>query len=96
MAINNLAHNNIVNIAKFGSCGGCEAIVSALKTHVENAAVVQEVCWSIKILTHNNKNNTVRLVTCGAREAIVSVLNTHGSYIDVKKQGQDALYKLKP
>ena len=60
------------NKIKFGDAGGCEVMVSVLRTHgTSNAAVALQACWAITNLSFNVENKR-RLVAADARTVVAS------------------------
>ena len=43
------------NQVKAGECGVVETIVSAMKTHMNNAGVCEQGCWALWNITVNGK-----------------------------------------
>ena len=48
-------HTLADNKVTAGKCGAIEAIVSAMKTHLNNADVCQYGCWALQIIAVNGK-----------------------------------------
>ena len=74
------ASRNDDNKVKFGACGGCEAVVSALKTHSSNEEVVKDGCWVIKNLLMNNDNRN-KLQNLGINELLRSLVPVDTSVV---------------
>ena len=79
-AVRYLARLNDANRIKFGDAGGCEVMVSVLRTHgTSNAAVAEKACGAIINLAVYNDANKIKFGDAGGCEVMVSVLRTHGT-----------------
>ena len=72
----NLALSNDANKVKISTQGGCEAVISALKKHVDNAAVAMQGCGAVAALACH-VSSRFKLSSNGGCEAVLSALKIH-------------------
>ena len=73
-------HNGFAH--RFGHAGGCEAVVYALKNHIDKPMVVSRACTAMASLARL-KGNSSWLGPAGACEALVDSLKRHRQNVDV-------------
>jgi hypothetical protein len=82
------------NATRLGTCGACEAVVSAVTMHMSDKGVADRGCEAIGNLSAYNSDNTARLGACGACEAVVSAVTMHMSDNGVAYRGCGAIEML--
>jgi hypothetical protein len=82
------------NADRLGTCGACEAVVSAFTMHMSDKDVAYRGCGAIEDLSYNNSDNTARLGACGSCEAVVSAVTMHMNDKDVAYRGCGAIGNL--
>jgi hypothetical protein len=84
----------MLNVGRFGTAEGCDAIAMALQTHQGSERLARVGCWAVALLAGSDPVIVNRLGTVGACEAVVTMLQRHQEIPAVCQAGCIALARL--
>lgn len=77
---------------EIAQCGGIDAIVLSLTTHVTDRDIAQHGFYALRNLASHNAPNKVGIVTAGGYEAIVAGMHAHPTDEDLQRRGVEAIW----
>jgi phosphoribosylformylglycinamidine (FGAM) synthase-like amidotransferase family enzyme len=92
-ALKSLSVMHAANRTLIGSCNGVQAVVAAMRTHADVAAVQQMGCHALTNLSCDDANRTL-IGSCNGVQAIVAAMRTHADVAAVQEWGCGALTNL--
>lgn len=86
----------VIDLLKIQICagGGVEAIVNAMKSHLNVAEIQQNACWALAYLSHQNVENQHQISAAGGVEAIAVAMKRHVNVSGVQQTACLALDNL--
>ena len=97
LAIRALAFDHVSNKEAIRQCGGCEAVVDALRRHSQTQTgplVHEAAAWAICSLAQDDQESKTLLGSLGAVESILDAFEMHGRFLEVTRWSCCALRHL--
>ena len=85
---------NTTNSAEIVTWGGVEAVLAAMRSHGDSAAVQEQGCTALYNLSFKNDSNQAAIGSGGGIEAVVAAMRSHGGSAAVQETGCNVLINL--
>lgn len=93
-ALRNLAANHAANKDAIAACGGVEAIVGSMRTHLLSPVNQLHAAGALWNVPANNAANKARVAQCGGIQCLLAALNAHPDDSEVQLECIGALRNL--